>query len=61
VSHVDAPPPVFDHRVFNVDAFQTGELIVTLEGAAAAQIGPSIRVTPLALKVLRFWESRLTT
>jgi hypothetical protein len=60
VTHVDAPPPAFDSNAFDGEAFQTGELIVTLEGAAAAQLGDSIRVQPLALKILRLWESRLT-
>jgi len=60
VSHVDAPPAAFDWNVFDGDAFQTGELVVTLEGAAAAKLGDRIRVRPLALMVLQFWESRFS-
>jgi len=59
VQHVDAAPSAFDPNAFDGDAFQTGELEVTLEGPAASALGPSTRALVLAQKVLAFWESQL--
>jgi hypothetical protein len=59
VSHVDAPPPAFHPHAFQGDAFQTGELIVTLDGKAAVELGAAVRVQPLARKVVDFWAARL--
>jgi hypothetical protein len=46
----------FDPAAFDSNAFDVSELRVELDGDAAREFGPSIRVPELAEKALRFWE-----
>jgi hypothetical protein len=55
VVRVDAPDGAFDAGAFDSDSFDTDELVVVLDGAAAAQFGESIHVVRLAEMVLDFW------
>ena len=42
---------------FQTTGFSGGYLIVTLDGAAAAQFGTTMTVTTLATHILTFWET----
>jgi hypothetical protein len=50
----------FQANAFQQDAFDVGDLLVHLEGAAAAHLGTPISVVQLASRLVDFWRQELT-
>jgi hypothetical protein len=48
----------FDPRHFQSNAFQTGHLMIKLDGDAAETFGELVDVMDLAPQILRFWEEQ---